>query len=351
MAPQLSFEEKYDVIVRRDTTYAGIFFVAVKTTGIFCRPGCTARTPKAKNVLFYDTTHEAIVNGYRPCKVCRPQEELGATPDYIQKILDELEAHPYQRLKDWDLRQRGVEPSQIRRWFKKHHNMTFQAYQRLYRINGAFTKISNGESITHTAYDIGFESISGFNDSFKSTFEHSPSQEKGKSVIHLLRFTTPIGPMFAGASAQGVCLTEFTDRPMLETEFKDLKKRLNAVILPGENEHLLQLREELSEYFEGKRKVFTVPLHTPGSAFSQSVWQLLQTIPFGSTKTYKEQAEKLGKPKAIRAVGRANGLNKIAIVIPCHRVLGSNGELVGYGGGMGRKKWLLDHERKHSVGV
>lgn len=348
MAVKLSFEDKYDAIVRRDTSFTGVFFVAVKTTGIFCRPGCTARTPKPENVHFYDTTHEAIVNGFRPCKVCRPQEQLGTTPPYIQEILDDLEANPYQRIKDEDLRQRGVEPSQIRRWFKKHHNMTFQAYQRLYRINGAFTKISNGESITHTAYDIGFESLSGFNDSFKSAFDHAPTKEKGKKVIHLVRFTTPLGPMFAGATATGVCLTEFTDRPMLETEFRDLKKRLHAVILPGENEHTRQLQEELAAYFAGKRRDFTVPLDTPGTPFAQSVWELLRTIPYGTTRSYKEQAELLGKPKAVRAVGRANGLNKVAIVIPCHRVVGSNGALVGYGGGMGRKQWLLELEKKYA---
>lgn len=344
---ELTFEDKYEAIVKRDTRFAGQFYVAVKTTGIFCRPGCTARTPKPQNVVFYDTTNEAIINGFRPCKVCRPQEQLGATPTYIQEILDELEANPYKRIKDWDLRQRGVEPSQIRRWFKKHHHMTFQAYQRLYRINGAFTKITKGESITHTAYDIGFESLSGFNDSFKSAFDHAPSADQGKTVIQLVRFTTPIGPMFGGATAKGVCLTEFTDRPMLETEFRDLKKRLNAVILPGENEHTRQLQAELAAYFAGELQQFTVPLDTPGSPFAQSVWAILQTIPYGTTRSYKEQAELLGKPKAVRAVGRANGLNKVAIVIPCHRVVGSNGALVGYGGGMGRKKWLLELEQRN----
>lgn len=348
MTTALSFEDKYQAIVRKDTTYVGLFYVGVKTTGIFCRPGCTARTPKRENVDFYESTHEAILHGFRPCKVCKPEEEVGATPAYIQAILVELEAHPFKKIKDWDLRQRGVEPSQIRRWFKKHHNMTFHAYQRLYRINGAFTKISNGESITHTAYDIGFESLSGFNESFKSAFTDAPTKANGKTVIHLQRFTTPIGPMFACATAEGVCLTEFTDRPMLETEFKDLKKRLNGVILPGSNSHLVQLQQELQEYFQGTRKHFTVSLHTPGSPFSQSVWELLRTIPYGTTRSYKEQADLLDNPKAVRAVGRANGLNKIAIVIPCHRVVGANGALVGYGGGMARKQWLLDFEKLHA---
>ncbi|MEZ5044962.1 MAG: methylated-DNA--[protein]-cysteine S-methyltransferase [Saprospiraceae bacterium] len=348
MANTLSFEDKYEVLVKRDATFAGVFYIAVKTTGIFCRPGCTARTPKPENVTFYNTAHEAILHGFRPCRVCKPEEEIGRTPPYIQAILRELSDKPFQKIKDWDLRQRGIEPSQIRRWFKKHHNMTFHSYQRLLRINDAFTKISNGESITHTAYDIGFESLSGFNDSFRAAFDKAPSQASGQTVIQIVRFTTPLGPMFGCATEKGVCLAEFTDRPMLETEFKDLKKRLNAVILPGENPHLKQLQTELAEYFKGERKAFTIPLHTPGSDFNQAVWALLQTIPFGEIRSYKAQAELLGNPKAVRAVGRANGLNKISIVIPCHRVLGTDGSLVGYGGGLARKRWLLDFEREHA---
>jgi len=150
--------------------------------------------------------------------------------------------------------------------------------------------------------------------------------------------------MFACASSQGLCLLEFTDRRMIETEFKDLMKRLNAVILPGNNPHLDQVEMELREYFQGKRKVFSVPLHTPGTVFQQTVWKGLRKIPYGQTRSYKEQALALDKPNAVRAVASANGRNRIAIIIPCHRVIGSDGKLVGYGGGLHRKKWLLDHE-------
>jgi AraC family transcriptional regulator of adaptative response/methylated-DNA-[protein]-cysteine methyltransferase len=150
--------------------------------------------------------------------------------------------------------------------------------------------------------------------------------------------------MFACATRQGVCLLDFSDRRMLETEFVDLRKRLHAVILPGKNAHLDHLQVELHEYFDRQRKIFTVPLHTPGTSFQQSVWNLLQTIPYGATRTYKQQAQTLGKPKAIRAVASANGHNRVSILIPCHRVIGSDGSLVGYGGGLHRKQWLLDLE-------
>lgn len=343
---ELSFEEKYAAIGRKDTLYEGVFFTAVKTTGIFCRPACRARKPKMENVEFFDTAGEAMQHGYRPCKVCRPMESLDETPGYVKSLIKQLHSDPLLRYRDEDLRQQGIEPSQIRRWFKKHHNMTFHAYQRMLRINSAYQSIKQGDSVTHTALNSGYDSLSGFNESYRLIFGASPSASKTKSVVNITRFTTPIGPMFACASAQGLCLLEFTDRRMLETEFKDLGKRLNAVILPGNNQYLEHVKSELNEYFAGRRKHFTVPLHTPGTAFQNSVWRALQTIPYAETRSYKEQAKLLGKPRAVRAVGSANGHNRIAIIIPCHRVIAANGSLAGYGGGLHRKKWLLDFEKK-----
>jgi len=345
MNKRLSFQQKYKIIQDRDTSYEGIFITAVKTTGIFCRPGCTARTPKAENIDFYNSIHEAILNGFRPCKVCKPMDSAGETPNYITNILKELNENPFLKIKDYDLMMRGVEPNTIRRWFKKHYNMTFQAYQRMLRINTGFNKISTGESITNTAFDLGFESLSGFNSSYQNIVGKSPSKVDRKSIINIIRFTTPLGPMFGCATTKGVCLFEFTNRRMLETEFKDLTRRLNAVILPGENRHLKQLKIEVSEYFNGKRKVFTLELDMPGTDFQKSVWKILQTIPYGETWSYQQQAIKLNKPKAIRAVANSNGHNRIAIIIPCHRVIGKDGHLTGYGGGLERKKWLLDFER------
>ena len=126
----LSFQEKYSVIGSQDSTYEGIFFTGVKTTGIFCRPSCRARKPNAENVIFFDSTKIALQHGFRPCKICKPMEKLDKTPDYINRIINDLHKNPYMRIKDEDLRQRRIEPSRIRRWFKKHHNMTFHAYQR-----------------------------------------------------------------------------------------------------------------------------------------------------------------------------------------------------------------------------
>jgi AraC family transcriptional regulator of adaptative response/methylated-DNA-[protein]-cysteine methyltransferase len=159
---------------------------------------------------------------------------------------------------------------------------------------------------------------------------------------------TPLGTMVAGSTENGICLLEFTDRRMLNTEYKIISKYLKDEISEGCNIHIENITRELAEYFEGKRKVFGVPLVFTGTDFQKSVWNELLRIPFGTTRSYKRQAEALGDTSSIRAVANANGMNKISIVVPCHRVIGENGHLTGYGGGLWRKKWLIDHEKRFS---
>ena len=342
---QLSADIMYQASFNKNPDFEGVFWMGVKTTGIFCRPTCTARKPKSENVEFFQNTKDAILKGYRPCKVCKPLENPNETPEYIQKILEELRENPALKFKDFDLVQRGVEPATVRRWFQKNHGMTFQAFQRMFRLNTAFKKIQQGENIMETAYDSGFESLSGFNESFKTIFGVSPKNSKTQKIIDLKRIETPIGTMYAAATAEGICMLEFTDRKMLETEFKDLAKSLNAIIIQGENPHFIPLEKELEEYFLGKRTEFTVPLSPVGTDFQKSVWKVLMKIPYGETWNYKKQSEVLGDAKKVRAVANANGMNKISILIPCHRVIGSNGTLTGYGGGIWRKQKLLELEK------
>lgn len=167
-------------------------------------------------------------------------------------------------------------------------------------------------------------------------------------MINTIIITTPLGEMVAGATDEGVCLLEFSDRRMLPTEYKDLTRLLKTTFEDGKNRHLKALKKQLKEYFDGKRKEFSIPLVTPGSEFQKAVWKELQNIQFGSTRSYHEQSITLNRPGSIRAIANANGTNRISIVIPCHRVIGSDGRLTGYGGGLKRKKWLLDHEKKYS---
>lgn len=335
---------KYNALVRKDKSYEGLFFVGVKTTGIFCRPSCTARKPKKENVVFYDKALDAMRDGFRPCKVCKPLTSLGQAPEDIDSLLKQLEREPYLKLKDYDLVKKGIQPSRVRRWFMANHGMTFQAYQRLLRINNAFTNINNGSKVIEAAYDNGYSSLSGFQHSFKKAAAMNPKEAASRETLALTRIETPLGQMIAVAASKGICILEFTDRRMLETEFKQIEKYFKSPILPGKSEHFAELKQQLAEYFKNKRKEFDLPLVTPGTEFQNGVWNVLRGIPYGETISYKKEAILLGNPKAVRAVANANGMNRISIVIPCHRVIGDNGKLVGYGGGLWRKEWLLKHE-------
>jgi AraC family transcriptional regulator of adaptative response/methylated-DNA-[protein]-cysteine methyltransferase len=334
----------YTALLQRDSTFEGIFVVGVKTTGVFCRPGCRARMPKRENVEFFGSANEALMHGYRPCKICTPLEYKGSPPAWLRPLLNEINQSPQIKLTDSHLRERGLDPSRVRYWFKKQHGMTFQGYLRMLRIGQAFGRIKHGETVVSTAFESGYGSLSGFAESFRKTADFSPRGSQDNHLVPTTRILTPLGPMLAGATDEGICLLEFIDRRMLETQLSRLSKLLNAKVVPGSHPHFDRLQEQLDEYFSGKRREFTLPLVLPGTPFQKQVWVGLQSIPYGATRSYKEQAETIGAPNAVRAVARANGENRIAILVPCHRVIGANGELVGYGGGLSRKQYLLKLE-------
>ena len=263
----------YRAVLEKDSRFEGVFVVAVKTTGIFCRPTCTARNPKAENVEFYPNSKTALSFGFRPCKICKPMTALGDTPAWLKELLTEIAENPGIKIQDQELRNRNIDPARIRRWFKKHHGVTFQAYLRALRINNAFGLIKHKGSVTESAFDSGFNSLSGFHDAFKKATGFTPSASKHENIITITRLVTPIGPMFAGATDEGICLLEFTDRRMLETQCIRLEKLFKAKILPGDNPWFGILNQQLQEYFAAKRKQFELPLVTPGTDFQQQVWQ------------------------------------------------------------------------------
>ncbi len=334
----------YKALLRKDTHFDGIFFAGIRTTGIFCRPTCRARKPKPENVEYFSTAREALLSGYRPCKLCNPLGVQGEVPEWLRPVLGALGGDSAIRIPDSDLREWGIEPSRVRRWFKKNYGMTFHAYMRGIRIGGALRQIQLGDKVIEAAFDSGYESLSGFSEAFKRATSISPRRSKEVVPIVLMKIPTPLGPMLAGATGEGVCLLEFADRRMLKTQLARLQKLMPGIFLPGTNHHLEHLERQLKEYFAADRKEFEVPLIPQGTPFQQKVWAFLRTIPYGETISYKKQAERMGNANSIRAVGGANGDNPIAIVIPCHRVIGENGQLRGYGGGLPRKKYLLDLE-------
>jgi AraC family transcriptional regulator, regulatory protein of adaptative response / methylated-DNA-[protein]-cysteine methyltransferase len=347
LQPLPNADEMYQALLARDASYDGIFFVGVHSTGIFCRPVCPARKPMRRNVDFFRTARDALAHGFRPCKRCRPLQPNGETPLAIRRVIEELEADPSLRLRDGDLLARGLQPAMARRWFKRHHGMTFHAYQRARRLANALGALARGTAVTRTAFDSGFDSISGFQEAMRRITGRSPSASRDAAVVHMSRVLTPLGPMLMGATEAGVALLEFTDRRMLGTQLERLARRIQCVFMPGTTAAGKQLEEELAAYFAGTLREFSTPLKPAGTEFQSAVWQVLKSIPYGETRSYGEQARMLGAPAAVRAVARANGDNPLAIVVPCHRVIGANGTLTGYGGGLWRKRWLLHHELEH----
>jgi AraC family transcriptional regulator of adaptative response/methylated-DNA-[protein]-cysteine methyltransferase len=335
--------------LRRDAGYDGIFFVAVKTTRIFCRPSCSARKPLAKNVEYYHSAREALFAGYRPCKRCHPLNTNSQPPEWVHRLLAMIERKPTDRYADRHLRALGIDPAKARRYFMKTYGMTFQAYARGRRLGSSLQQIRLGTDLDDVILGTGYSSHSGFREAFGKLFGKPPGKSRTEDCIVVTWIESPLGALLAGATSKGVCLLEFTDRRMLEAQFETLRRRFKKAVVPGENDLLHQLKRELSEYFAAKRKSFSVSLLYPGTPFQERVWKELLKIPYGTTVSYEEIARRVGSPKAVRAVGTANGLNRIAIVIPCHRVVNKSGELGGYGGGVWRKKLLLDLERGKSI--
>jgi len=340
-------DEMYQALLARDARYDGVFVVGVHSTGIFCRPICPARKPMRHNVDFFPAARDALAHGFRPCKRCGPLLPTGETPLEIERVIEELEADPSLRLRDGDLLARGLQPSMARGWFKRHHGMTFHAYQRARRLANALGVLRRGSEVTPTATGSGLESISGFQEAIRRITGQSPSARRDLVVVHLSRVLTPLGPMLMGATETGVGLLEFTDRRMLGTQLQRLARRLHCLFMPGTTAAGRQMEEELAAYFSGTLRTFSTPLQPVGTDFQIAVWQLLKSIPHGETRSYGAQARLLGRADAVRAVARANGDNPIAIVVPCHRVIGSDGRLTGYGGGLWRKRWLLHHEAEN----
>ncbi|MFK7768467.1 MAG: bifunctional transcriptional activator/DNA repair enzyme AdaA [Mariniblastus sp.] len=343
-----SEQRMYTAICERDSEFEGVFFFSVRTTGVFCRPSCAARTPNRENVGFHRTASDALAAGFRSCKRCRPLKVFGSCPSWLVSFLEQVETEPNRRWTDQELKEIDIEPSRIRRWFKRNHGITFHSYLRTRRLASAMGQINTGTSdATRAALANGYESQSGFREAFKNWFGEAPTQTKSSNEpIKLNRILTPLGPMLVAADSEFVSLLEFADRRMLETQLKRVQKHFETVFAPGTNPLIKQMESELKKYFAGKLKEFTVPIKAPGTEFQSKVWKQLTKIPYGKTYSYDQLAKKIGNPQAHRAVGTANGNNRMSIIIPCHRVIRSDGSLSGYGGGVWRKQWLLDHEAK-----
>lgn len=330
-------------VADRDRTWDGLFVFAVRTTGIACRPVCPSRPAKPEHLEFFTTIDAACAAGYRPCLRCRP-EERPRQPAWIPALKQMIAAVGDRRITDAGLTAQGLDPVQIRRHFLRQYGMTFHAWVRGQKMANAQRRLKQGDPLDQVIIESGYESHSGFRDAFGRLVGSTPGRARDGEPVYAVSFMSPLGSLVAATVEDGLCLLEFGDIARLEQQAPRLRRWFKGPIVAGAHRHLDQLQAELAEYFEGARQEFTVPLIRRGAPFEMGVWEQLLKIPFGETRSYADIAKAINNPKAVRAVGSANGRNRLAIVIPCHRVVNADGKLGGYGGGLWRKLRLLEIE-------
>ncbi|WP_417808209.1 bifunctional transcriptional activator/DNA repair enzyme AdaA [Thioclava sp.] len=341
----------YRALLQRDARYDGQAFVCVATTGIFCRLTCPARKPLSENCTFHDSIGACLEAGFRACKRCHPMQAAARAEPVIAALLAALDADPARRWREGDLAQMGYDLSTVRRAFKRHFGMTFLDMARQRRLRDGFETLGQGGKVISAQHQASFESPSAFRAAFARLLGSAPSALTKDAVLRVSWIETPLGDMIAVSSATHLHLLEFLDRKALPAELKNLNAAAPGGIGIGRFAPTDQAETELADYFAGRSARFTTPLAQHGSAFARDVWDALRTIPAGQTRSYAQIAQAIARPSATRAVARANGANQIALMVPCHRVIGADGSLTGYGGGLWRKQRLIEIERSFKTAI
>ena len=342
-------DARWAAFVARDAAFDGEFFIAVETTGIYCRPSCPAKRAKRENVRFFATAAEAERAGFRPCKRCKPNE-----PSLVQqhsekvkeacRLIETAEAEP----KLDDLAEAvGLSPYHFHRVFKSVLGVTPKAYAAAHRNKRVREELGRSATVTEAIYGAGFNSNGRFYATSSEALGMTPNQFRAGGPDAEIKFAigeSSLGLVLIAASDKGVCAIFFGDDA--EGLARDLKRQFPRARLVGDDRAFAQLTAKVIGFVEDPRRDLDLPLDIRGTAFQRRVWEALRRIPVGRTATYAEIAKAIGAPKSVRAVGRACGSNPISLAIPCHRVVGSNGSLTGYRGGIERKRALLAKEAK-----
>lgn len=338
-------ETLYAALLGRDVAWDGRAWVGVSSTGVFCRLSCPARKPKFENCTFFDTMGGAIEAGYRACKRCHPMAPAAEGEPAVKALLAALEADPARRWAEGDVAAMGFDLSTVRRAFKRHFGMTFLEMARLARLRAGGAELAGGASVIEAQMEAGYASGSAFRAAFAGWTGLAPGAFVKDAVLRADWIETPMGAMVAVSSEGALHLLEFTERKALPSELAVLRRDAKGSLGFGRYGPMDQIEREISDFMAGVSADFETPLRPLGTPFTQEVWRALRDIPAGETRSYSQLARDMGRPEATRAVARANGANPIAIVIPCHRVLGADGSLTGYGGGLWRKQKLIELER------
>ncbi|RJL13985.1 bifunctional transcriptional activator/DNA repair enzyme protein Ada [Paracoccus siganidrum] len=336
----------YAALTARDPRYEGRAFVGVTTTGIFCRLTCPARKPRPENCRWFARPQDAQAAGFRPCLRCHP---TGLQADaVVARLAARLRAEPERRWSEAELQALGHDPSTIRRAFKRHFGQSFLQMARAERLRNGMRTLTKGAQMIEAQLDAGFDSASGFRAAFARLFGHPPHEWRGAADLRADWIDTPLGGMIAIADDRALHLLEFIDRKALPQGLRRLSGFVGGRIGLGRSPVHDLAEAELRDFFTGRKPVFSVPIQLHGTDFQQQVWQALRQIPAGQTRSYAGLAASIGRPSATRAVARANATNRIALVVPCHRVIGADGTLTGYAGGLWRKERLIAAERAYA---
>jgi len=346
--PASADDGRWAAVVARDKAADGTFVTAVRTTGIYCRPSCTARRPLRENVSFYESNEEAEAAGFRACKRCKPNAPAGEGEHTAKiaeacRILEIAETPP--KLDELAM-SAGMSPYHFHRVFKAVTGVTPKAYAVAHRQNRVRDALKGDKSVTEAIYEAGFNSSGRFYADAAKSLGMKPGEFRaGGANIEIRHATAPcsLGQILVAATDKGVCAIFFGDDPKALDQ--ELHNRFPRAKLIAGGREFGKLVAKVVAYVEAPHKDLDLPLDIRGTAFQHQVWAALREIPPGETVTYGDIAHRIGKPAAVRAVGTACGANHIAVAIPCHRVLGSDGKLTGYRWGTARKRALLDREK------
>jgi AraC family transcriptional regulator of adaptative response/methylated-DNA-[protein]-cysteine methyltransferase len=347
MTSPVADDPRWARIVARDKTAEGHLWYSVSTTGVYCRPSCPSRIANPKNVQLHDNLESARATGFRPCKRCNPDGpsiecENAAIVAKACRIIEQSEEEPsLEQMADAV----GLSPSYFHRMFKATTGLTPKDYAAAYRANKVRQGLASANTVTEAIYDAGFNSSGRFYEKSTGLLGMTPSQYRAGGANEEIKFAvgqTSLGALLVASSKKGVASILLGDDP--DKLVRDLQDRFPKARLIGADQDYEALIARVVGFVETPEVGLNLPLDVRGTAFQQRVWQALREIPVGETVSYAEVARRIGSPKAVRAVAGACAANKLAVAIPCHRVVRNDGSLSGYAWGVERKRILLDRE-------
>ena len=347
----LDADLRWTAVLARDAAADGAFVYAVRTTHIYCRPSCPSRRPRRENVLFFPRPDAAESAGYRACRRCRPGDGAPNELDIVERLCREMEENAESPADLTDLAARaGLAPHRLARAFKRVTGITPRQYQEACRMRSLRTKLRDGDGITRALFDAGLSSTSRLYERAPQQLGMTPGAYKrgapGLKVAYAI-VASPLGRLLVAATARGICAVSLgSDDPELE---RALAAEFPKADIARDDQALTPWVGVILKHLRGEEPHLELPLDVQATAFQRRVWQALQQIPYGSTRTYSAIAKAIGKPTAVRAVARACATNPASLVIPCHRVIRGDGALGGYRWGVERKARLLEQEARRST--